>query len=63
MSDEQEISEALRAAAVAALNALAKGDQCPVCRGAITAKEQRGRCIYLEPCGHHYQGRLKTKRG
>jgi hypothetical protein len=36
---------------------IAKGI-CPICKGIMT-KEQVGRCVYANPCGHRlYQGTI-----
>lgn len=70
MKDENGIqfSPEERAAAAQVLTDLAKlvtgtQDLCPICRKPVTKMEQVRRCVYLSPCGHHYQGRLSGKRG
>lgn len=58
MSNPELPPEALEAARIA-LTRLAKGKECPVCGAKIERKEQSGRDIYLWPCGHRYQDKLK----
>jgi hypothetical protein len=36
---------------------LLEGSTCPFCQMPITARIQKGRCVYADPCGHRlYQG-------
>lgn len=53
-----ELTEEQAAIARKALQRIAEGKQCPLCGAIIEKREQVGRSIYLEPCGHRYQGRL-----
>lgn len=55
----QEISPETAAAARRFLKELGDGRTCPRCHAEITDKQQVGRCVYAEPCGHRlYQGQL-----
>lgn len=32
---------------------------CPICKQPVQRREQVRRCVYMVPCGCHYQGSLK----
>lgn len=56
---EAEAEEAESAAIVKAYLDDLASDRCPICHQPITKRQQVGRCVYGEPCGHRlYQGTL-----
>ena len=63
---DTELSPEAAALARATLEALATAistpaDQpvaCPICKKIATSRKQIGRCVYMDPCGCHYQGKL-----
>ena len=66
MPDEIELSPGMAQAAREALTGLAnlqsgKSDLCFMCKQSVQRREQRGRCVYLYPCGCYYQGQLPRK--
>jgi hypothetical protein len=56
------VAETLEALAVASAAPAEAQIKCPVCKQPATNRQQVGRCVYMAPCGHHYQGRLKLKK-
>jgi hypothetical protein len=62
MSENEEMTKEEKRIIADFLTRLAEGKECPHCHTTIERKEQIGRCIYAQPCGHRlYQGKLRRR--
>jgi hypothetical protein len=61
--EEAQADEAMIEAQIAEYLAEIDKSVCPHCKRAVERKQQVGRCVYAEPCGHRlYQGRVANPR-
>jgi hypothetical protein len=57
--EREAVAKTLEALAIASVAPADAQIKCPVCKKLAMSRKQIGRCVYVDPCGCHYQGRLK----